>query len=115
MYDHRPSGIETSAGADQSNSIQFRSTPTLGAGEAEAVLDRLQRNGGALAPCECGSRNWLPPDGIYQLVAVTSRQASSIQRLPTKSLVPLTCAACGFTKFYDPVVVASMAESTGRW
>jgi len=113
LYDHHPLGFETSADAEQSNSTQFKSA--LGAGEAEAVLDRLQRNGGALASCECGSRNWLPPDGIYQLVAVASRRSNSIQRLPSKSVVPLTCAACGFTKFYDPVVVASMAESTGRW
>ena len=95
---------------DQADSSQFRPATTLGAGEADAILDRLQRNGGALASCECGSRNWLPPAGIYQLVST-----SASARVPTRSVVPLTCAACGFTKFYDPVVVASMAESTGRW
>ena len=103
------------AGAEQSGSAQFDSAHKFAAGEAEAVLDRLQRNGGALASCECGSRNWLPPDGIYQLVAIATRQSSSIQRIPTKAIVPLTCAACGLTKLYDPAVVASLAESTGRW
>lgn len=86
------------------------SEPNLANADADAILNRLQRNGGALAPCECGSRSWLPPDGIYQLVA-----ANPSARIPTKPVVPLTCAACGFTKFYDPVVVASVAESTGRW
>ena len=76
----------------------------------------LPVNGGALTSCECGSRNWLPPDGIYQLVAVAGRLSSSAaHRIPTKAIVPLTCAACGFTKLYDPAVVASLAESTGRW
>jgi hypothetical protein len=84
--------------------------PRFAGGEADAILNRLQRNGGALTPCECGSRSWLPPDGIYQLV---STNASS--RVPAKAVVPLTCAACGYTKFYDPAVVASIAESTGRW
>jgi predicted nucleic-acid-binding Zn-ribbon protein len=81
-------------------------------GDAEAILNRLQRNGGALSSCECGSRNWLPPDGIYQLVATSS---SAAHHVPAKAIVPVTCAACGFTKFYDPAVVAARAESTGRW
>jgi hypothetical protein len=82
-------------------------------GDAETIVNRLQRNGGALTSCECGSRNWLPPDGVYQLVATT--RPNSIQRIPAKAVVPVTCAACGLTKFYDPSVVASLAESTGRW
>ena len=88
--------------------------PTSSSGEADAILSRLQRNGSALAACECGSHNWLPPDGIYQLQAVAGRQ-SPLRRLPTKAIVPLTCAACGLTKFYDPAVVTSRAESSSRW
>jgi hypothetical protein len=80
--------------------------------DAEAILNRLQRNGAALTSCECGSRTWLPPDGVYQLTAVA---ASAEHQIPAKAVVPLTCAACGFIKLYDPAVVASLAESSGRW
>jgi len=89
--------------------------PRQTASDAEIVLDRLQRNGSALTACECGSHNWLPPDGIYQLQPVAAHPPSSIRRLPTKAIVPLTCAVCGLTKFYDPRVVAGGAESNSRW
>jgi hypothetical protein len=85
------------------------------ASEAEIVLDRLQRNGSALAACECGSHNWLTPDGVYQLQPVAAHPPSSIRRLPTKTIVPLTCAACGLTKFYDHAVVAARAEPGRRY
>jgi hypothetical protein len=110
LNEHLPHRIDKSATARESGRSHFDAAPRFGTADAEAILNRLQRNGGALASCECGSRNWLPPDGIYQLVAPTA-----LQRVPAKAVVPLTCAACGFTKFYDPVVVASLAESTGRW
>lgn len=111
MYDNHPLGTESPETAKQ-----LDAAARFAGGEAEAILNRLQRNGGALTSCECGSRNWLPPDGIYQLVAVAGRLSSSAaHRIPTKAIVPLTCAACGFTKLYDPAVVASLAESTGRW
>jgi hypothetical protein len=76
------------------------------------LLSRLQRNGSALAACDCGSHNWLPPEGIYQLQPVAG---STLRRLPTKAIIPLTCAACGLTKFYDPAVAAARAESSARW
>lgn len=79
-------------------------------GEADAILNRLQRNGGALTACECGSRSWLPPVGIYRLVPTNPAQHAA-----EKAVIPVTCAACGYTKFYDPAVVASIAETTGRW
>jgi predicted nucleic-acid-binding Zn-ribbon protein len=104
LDDHHP--------LEAGNRPQLDPVPRFAGGEAEAILNRLQRNGGALTSCECGSRNWLPPDGIYQLVAVAGRHPHQI---PAKAVVPLTCAACGFTKLYDPAVVASLAESTGRW
>jgi hypothetical protein len=107
LYDDHPPSTE---GRDVAKRLD--SAPRFATGEAEAILNRLQRNGGALSSCECGSRNWLPPDGIYQLVAVAGRQ---LHRIPAKAVVPLTCAACGFTKLYDPAVIASLAESTGRW
>jgi hypothetical protein len=110
LNDYHPRRFEESEAARAGNSAQFGTAPRFAPGEADSILNRLQRNGGALASCECGSRTWLPPDGIYQLVATNPSQ-----RVPTKAVVPLTCAACGFTKFYDPAVVASMAESTGRW
>jgi hypothetical protein len=110
LNDDRPFSIERSVSATQDGRSQFEPAPRFGAGEADSILNRLQRNGGALASCECGSRSWLPPDGIYQLVPT-----SASQRVPIKSVVPVTCAACGLTKLYDPVIVASMAESTGRW
>lgn len=110
MNDYHPHGFGKRAPVRESDRPHFDPQPQIGNGDADAILSRLQRNGGALAPCECGSRSWLPPDGIYQLVA-----ANPAQRAPTKAVVPLTCAACGFTKFYDPVVVASVAESCGRW
>ena len=110
MNEYRPQGGGKRSIARESDPSHFDSDPPVGNADADTILNRLQRNGGALAPCECGSRSWLPPDGIYQLVA-----ANPAQRAPTKSVVPLTCAACGFTKFYDPVIVASVAESSGRW
>ena len=110
LYDHHSSGAERFGKADHGNRPHFDAAPRFATSEADAVLDRLQRNGGALASCECGSRSWLPPAGIYQLVP-----AGASPSLPARAVVPLTCAICGFTKFYDPVVVASMAESTGRW
>ena len=107
MYDDHQLGTDRPEAAKP-----LEAAPRFAGGEAEAILNRLQRNGGALSSCECGSRNWLPPDGIYQLVAVAGRQP---HRIPSKAVVPLTCAACGFTKLYDPAVIASLAESTGRW
>jgi len=100
----------TDGSEDSDTSARCDAGPRLAGGDADSLLNRLQRNGGALTPCECGSRSWLPPDGIYQLSAT-----SPSSRVPVKAVVPLTCAACGFTKFYDPAVVASIAESTGRW
>lgn len=111
MSDYHSFGIEP---ATNRESEPLESAPVSTASEPENVLARLQRNGSALAACECGSHNWLPPDGIYQLQAVAARQ-SPLRRLPTKAIVPLTCAACGFTKFYDPTVVTSRAESGRDW
>jgi hypothetical protein len=76
-----------------------------------ALLNQLQRNGAALAACECGSRHWLPPDSLYQLVAVALRPGDATRPGPTKIVVPITCAACGFTKFYDPGVAAAQPRS----
>ena len=76
-----------------------------------ALLSQLQRNGAALVACECGSRHWLPPDSLYQLVAVARRQVDTARPAPTKVVVPVTCAACGFTKFYDPGVAAAQPRS----
>lgn len=106
-HPHRTEGPET---ARDGGFPHLGTAPRFAGGEADSILNRLQRNGGALTPCECGSRSWLPPDGIYQLVATNASH-----RVPAKAVVPLTCAACGYTKFYDPAVVASRAESTGRW
>lgn len=116
MDDRHQLGIERFEGTQPGVHPQLDAAPRFAGGEAEAILNSLQRNGGALSSCECGSRNWLPPDGIYQLVAVAGRQwNASAHQIPAKAVVPLTCAACGFTKLYDPAVVASLAESTGRW
>ena len=53
---------------------------------------------------------------VGDMIDITYTQALAISLdKPAKSVVPLTCAACGFTKFYDPVIVASVAESSGRW
>jgi hypothetical protein len=113
LVDHYSLGFEPSGG--EQSPEHFDPAPRHAADADDTILYRLQRTGSALNACECGSHNWLPPDGIYQLQAVSARTSSAIRKLPTKAIVPLTCAACGLTKFYDPAVVAARSESVRRW
>lgn len=85
------------ATADEDRSVVEARDAGFDDAQPHAMLNRLQRNGAALAACECGSRHWLPPDSLYQLVA--PRHAAR-----RRDLLPITCAACGFVKLYDPAV-----------
>lgn len=86
-------------------------SPALADDSHTALLSQLQRNGAALVACECGSRHWLPPDSLYQLTPVARRQTDATSHKPAKIVVPITCAACGLTKFYDPGVAAAQPRS----
>jgi hypothetical protein len=77
----------------------------LGPNERQVVLDRLQRKGAALTACECSSRNWLPPDSVHELPAAATWPSNGA---PGKLIVPITYAACGLIKLYDPAVVGAL-------
>jgi len=111
LSDHFPEDdCEGSRRGEASIPSQFYAASTGASADAKSIFNRLQRNGGALNACECGSRHWLPPEAIYQLVPTGTARS-----VPAKSVIPVTCAACGFTKLYDSAIIASIAESTGRW
>ena len=76
------------------------------------VLNRLQRNGAAVAACECGSFAWLSPQECYLSFAGEIREATGA--MPSRLLMALTCAKCGFVKLFDPIVAGAMPNADGH-
>lgn len=77
--------------------------------EQNAILSRLQLSGAALAACECGSRNWIPPSDIHILSTVQSTELGLGNN--DKAVVAITCAKCGFVKLYDPSVAGVLRDA----